>query len=225
VLDSHLTELRPGLRLAALLCAAAAAPQVVAAAPLTFEAVFGSKGEPAALHYQATFVSRGAEHRLEVWRDGDRQVRRRSDDAVETYAFHDPGTVDFRMSVLDLKRRIHTRIDRDNLYRLGNFTDWFDLTHGLKHPRGPYQLAPGRAAAGTPAPLESCRWYELTEGSRVTRICWSSRDRIPVLIQTAGGEVVWRITAVDRSPVPAATFEIHDAGFVRNDANADIEND
>jgi hypothetical protein len=33
------------------------------------------------------------------------------------------------------------------------------------------------------------------------------------------------VTQVDHRAIPAATFAIHDEGFVRDDANADIERD
>jgi hypothetical protein len=212
------------LRLATLLVAAAA-PLVAQASPLTFEQAFDDRGEPKVLHYQAVFVSRGVEHRLEVWRDGDRRLRRRADEAVETYALREPGQAEFRLSVLDLKKRIHTRIDRTNLYRIGSFTDWFDLAHGLKHPKGTYQLARAKAPLGIPRAIEPCEWYDLTQGQHTTQICWSRRSRLPLVIRDPGGAVVWKVASLDRSPLPATTFEIHDEGFVRNDANQDIEGD
>ncbi len=212
------------LRLAAL-CAAGAVPLLVSAGELTFDTAFGVQGEPPALHYRAVYQSKGAEHRVEVWRDGELRVKRRTDDDVETFAFREPGSAEFQISILDLRKRIHTRIDRTNLYRLGNFTDWFDLTHALRYPRGPYQLTRTPVAAGPQKPIDRCLWYELRQERRVTRICWSARDRIPLVIQAGGGEIVWRVTDVDRARIPPEVFQIHDQGFVRNDASADIEGD
>ena len=209
----------------ATLCVAAAAPRSVPAKEVAFEQVFSDRGEPRALHYQATFVSRGAEHRLEVWRDGGRRLRRRTDEAIETYAFREPGDPEFRMSVLDVKRRIHTRIDRTNLYRIGSFTDWFDLAHGLRHPKGEYRVARADAPEGAPKAVGACRWWDLTQDGQTSHVCWSARDRIPLLIQAGDGKVVWKVAAVDRGPIAPGTFEIHDEGFVRNDANQDIERD
>ena len=134
-----------GLRLATLCVAAAVSLNVPAKEP-TFEQIFSEKGEPSALHYQAVFTAKGAEHHLEVWRDGEQRLKRRTDEAIETYAFRKPGDPEFHMSILDMKKRIHTRIDRTNLYRIGNFTDWFDLAHGLKHPMGEYRVAQGSGA-------------------------------------------------------------------------------
>ncbi|MBK4738188.1 hypothetical protein [Noviherbaspirillum pedocola] len=213
-----------GWRIAAL-CAAAAFSLQSEASELTFEQVFHQRGEPAALHYQAVYSSGGAEHRMEVWRDADRRVKRRTDDRVETYASHQPGDAEFDMSILDLKKRIHTKVSRTNLYRIGNFTDWFDLGHALRHPKGGYTLSAAMAPKDATKPLQSCSWYELKQDGRSSRICWSAQQHVPMLIAAQDGRVVWRITEIDRKPIPAKTFDIHDAGFVYNDANGDIEPD
>jgi hypothetical protein len=214
---------RPWPRLAAL-CVAAAVPLTALGAGLRFDEAFSDHGEPRSLHYQAEFSAGGAQHRVEVWRAGARRLKRRTDDAVETYVFHAPSDPEFRMSILDLRRRIHTRIDRANLYRVGNFTDWFDLAHGLKHPKAAYRLTSAWASAGAGQAIGPRRWYELAQERRLTHVCWSTGDRIPLLIEE-GGAVVWKVTGVDRKPIAPGTFEIRDQGFIRNDANEDIERD
>ena len=213
-----------GLRLATF-CVAAAVSQAAQAKEPTFEEVFTTKGEPRALHYQATFSAKGSEHQLEVWRDGDRRLKRRTDKAIETYVFRQPGSTEFQMSILDNKKKIHTRVGRTNFYRIGNFIDWFDLAHGLKHPVGAYRIAKAQAPDGAPKAVKSCQWYDLTQKNRTTHICWSAQNCLPMAIQAESGEVVWKLTSVDMKPIPAKTFEIHDEGFVRNDANEDIEGD
>ncbi len=213
-----------GLRLAAM-CAAAAAPLMASAAELTFERAFSAAGEPPALHFQATVANATSEHRLEIWRDGDRRLKRRTDDAVEIYAARRSGEVEYQLSVLDLRKRIHTRIDRSNLYRIGGFVDWFDLAHGLRRPSAAYRIARVPAPAGAPRPLEACDWYDLSQGPRRSFVCWSRRSRIPMLVQSETGQVVWRVTALDRRAIPPDAFTVRDEGFVRNDANADIEGD
>ena len=213
-----------GLRLA-ILCVAGIVALDVPAKELKFEQAFSDKGVSVDLHYQAEFASKGAMHQLEVWRDGERRVKRRTDNAIETYAFHKPGDPEFQMSILDLKKRINTRIDRTNLYRIGNFTDWFDLAHGLKHPAGEYRLSKIKAPEDAPKAIKACQWYDLTQDTRTTHICWSEQSRIPLVIQAQGGEVVWKVTALDLQHISARAFEIHDEGFVRNDASQDIERD
>lgn len=141
----------PELRLAMLCVTTALSLHALAKEP-TFANVFSTKGEPTTLHYDAVFEAKDGEHRLEVWRDGDRRLKRRTDESVETYVFRKAGDPEFRMSILDRKRRIHTVIDRTNLYRIGNFTDWFDLAHGLRHPKGEYKLAKAAAPDGRRRP-------------------------------------------------------------------------
>jgi hypothetical protein len=209
----------------AVLCAAAAVFLPAQAKDLTFEQAFNTKGEPGATHFEATYVSRDVGHRVEVWRDGERRIRRRTDDAAETYALRKPGAPDFHLSVLDLKKKLRTDIDRDNLYRIGNFTDWFDLGHGLRHPVGEYRLAATDAPAGSETPAEPCKWYELAQSGRLTHVCWSAKSSLPMLIQAQDGRTIWRVTKVDHKPIAAAAFQIRDAGFVRTDANQDIERD
>jgi hypothetical protein len=208
-----------------ILCLALAFSRGAQAKQPTFEEAFNVKGEPRALHFQAVFSSKGAEHQLEVWRAGDTRLKRSTDQVIETYVFRQPGSDEFQMSVLDKKKKIHTRVDRTNLYRIGNLTDWFDLAHGLKHPVGAYTIAKGQAPAGAPKALESCNWYDLTQNNRTTHICWSKEKSLPVVIAAQGGGVLWRLTGVDTKPIPASTFKIQDAGFVRNDANEDIAGD
>jgi hypothetical protein len=212
-----------GLRLATL-CVAAAVSQVAQAKEPTFEEAFSTKGEPHALHYLATFSSKGSEHQLEVWRDGDKRLKRSTDKAIDTYVFRLRDSAEFQMSVLD-KKKIHTRIGRTNLYRIGNLTDWFDLAHGLKHPVGAYKVAKVIAPDGASKAVKECQWYDLTQNNHTTHICWNARNSLPMEIQTERGAVVWKLTSVDTKPIPAKIFEIHDEGYIRNDANEDIEGD
>jgi hypothetical protein len=211
-----------------VLCTAAAAvfsaPFTRAAAP-DFDHVFSTRGEPAATHFQATYLAGGAEHHVEVWRDGDRRIRRRTDDKAESFAVRTPGSPDYRLSVLDLGRKIRTDIDRGNLYRIGQFTDWFDLGHGLRHPKGDYRLVPAATPHGAAHAIGACAWVALVQGTQTTHVCWSATAKLPLLIQTADGRIVWRVTSVDHKAIPEQVFVIHDTGFIRNDANADIERD
>jgi len=214
--------------LVAGLLAASAAQAVAAggeAASLKFEKTFNDAAEPAALHYKAAFVSRGASHQMEVWRDGQRRLKRSTDAAIETYVVRKPGSAEYQMVILDTPHKIVTRIDRSNLYRVGNFTDWFDLAHGLKHPKGEYRLARAQTPAGVPRPLAACSWYDLTQSQHTVHVCWSARSRLPMLLVDQGGTVVWQLTQLDQRPIPQATFQVHAEGFIQNDANADMDRD
>lgn len=70
-----------------VLCTAAAAafsaPWSCAAAP-DFDHVFSTRGEPAATHLHATYLTGGTEHHVEVWRDGERRIRQASSATTRT---------------------------------------------------------------------------------------------------------------------------------------------
>ena len=214
---------------AALLCSVAAAQVAVAGGKpaMSFESVFQTGGEPPTLYYRAAFAGRDGAHTLQVWRDGQTRLRRKTDEAVDTYVTRstaDP--LDYQMTVVDYRRRITTRIARNNLIHLGNFSDWFDLAHGLRHPAGAYRLTPATAPAGASKPVSACRWYALTQGNDTHRICWSAREHLPLVIWSdRAAAAVWRVTDVRRQPIGKDVFLRHDADFVHNDANDDIDND
>jgi hypothetical protein len=208
-----------------MVAAAVLSAPLSSAATLDFDHVFSTRGEPAATHFEATYLAGGAEHHVEVWRDGERRIRRLTDDKAESFALRTPGSPDYRLSVLDLGKKIRTDIDRDNLYRIGQFTDWFDLGHGLRHPKGGYRLVPAASPHEAARAIGACEWVALVQGTQTTHVCWSTTATLPLLIQAADGRTVWRVTHVDHKTIPDKVFAIQDAGFIRNDANADIERD
>lgn len=78
----------------------------------------------------------------------------------------------------------------------------------MRHPSGEYRLAAAEVPAG-----------------RFMHVCWSVKSRPPLLIEAQNGQTVWRVTKVDHKPIAAAVFQIRDAGFIRTNANQDIERD
>jgi hypothetical protein len=127
---------------------------------------------------------------------------------------------------MDLKRKIITNIHRTNLYRIGDFTEWFDLAHGIKFPKGDYELKAAKAPAqlSTKA-LEACRWYALTQTDHTNLVCWSESTRIPMQIASKEGKLLWQVTKLERRVPDPDVFNIDDRGYVRNDANQDIDRD
>ena len=216
---------RGAVMLLGLTCIALGSYAKTADKPLGFEAAFSEKGEPSTLHFTSTFHSDGTDHKLEQWRLNDEHLKRVTDGTIEVHVERKSGDPEFRMTVMDLKRSLLTEIDRTNLYQIGNFTDWFDLAHGIKHPKGQYQLVKGKKPAGLPAAVEACNWFDLKQGQTMTHICWSGKSKLPLLISAQDGQVLWQVTQLDRKPVAKKVFEIHDAGFIRNNANADIAHD
>jgi len=214
-----------GTLLAAMAVLAPAQPvRADRGASLLFEQVFRAD-DRGSQHFSATYRSAGAPHEVEVWRDGGRRIKRITDRIVETLVTRADSGPEYRMTVLDRRRKISTTIDRSSLNRVGNFTEWFGLAHALTPPAGEYRLARAAAPAGAPPPAQPCTWFTLEQGGVASRICWSARSELPMLIVSAAGETVWQVTALDRAPIAAAVFAIDDRGFVRNDANQDIERD
>ena len=220
----------------AMLLAALGLPGVAAATAgeaksLAFDKVFSDVGEPARVHFEASYQAKGAAHVMSVWREGRMRLRRSTDDKIETFVTRAKSGVDYDMVVLDKPRKIATRISRDNLYRVGNFTDWFDLAHGLRHPKGPYTLtkaaAPQAPAASAlvPAPVAPCTWYALEQQGHAVRVCWSASARLPMVMVDEAGTTLWHVTLVDRQAIPPSVFVVHDEDYVRNDANADMDRD
>lgn len=205
--------------------AAAAWFVLVANAPLSFDRVFTASGESAWLHARVRYVAGRRVHALELWRDHDRRIKRRTDGTVATFVTHRPGSADFSMTILDRARRISTTVKRTNLYRIGSFTDWFALGHGLAHPKAAYRLIPSTPPQALPKPVAPCRWYALVSQGRTSQICWDAAHRLPLLIVGGDGNLIWRAMAIDTRPVAPEVFTIDDRGYVRNDANRDIERD
>lgn len=128
------------------------------------------------------------------------------------------------MTVLDLKRRIRTDVDRTSLYRIGHPVDWFALAHVVARPRGDYRLTTIDADPPRVDVIAPCRWYRLVDASHTSQLCWSDDARVPLAIVT-DGVVAWRATALEPGPFGDDPFAIDDRGFVRNDANEDIRAD
>lgn len=194
-------------------------------ATLTFNDAFGTKGEPQNLHYQASYVQNGQSHQLSVWRQADRRLKRSTDEVLETYVFRQSDPAEFEMVVLDKKRMMRTDINRTNLIRIGQFTDWFDLAHGLKHPMGAHQIHLAPTYKGATAPLKPCKWFEVQQTTSTTRVCWSSAYKLPMLMENTSGQVIWQIQSISTASIQPEVFQISDVGYVKNNANTDIERD
>jgi hypothetical protein len=198
---------------------------MASATGLDFDRTFDTQHEPPQISYVATYRAGAEEHRVEVWRDREVRIKRRTDDAIETYLERPRDDDEWTMTMLDLKRRIRTDVDRTNLFRIGHFVDWFSEAHALARPRGSYDLHATNIAVRDAKPIVACDWYELVQVSRSTKICWSKSLDVPLVIVDGRGRVVWRVTRIESRSLAANAFDIDDRGFVRNDANADIQGD
>jgi hypothetical protein len=152
----------------------------------TWEAAFPIAAAPAQVHFRALYVDGlGQSHLLEVWRDADRRLRRKTDDAIDLYVtMSASGEPDYR--IVDHRRGAVIHADRLTFYRMGRFSGWRELAHVLDAPRGPYAVtslpkAPEIKSTGR------CDWFRL-EAAEPTRtlndVCWSSRWGLPLEIKS-----------------------------------------
>ena len=189
----------------------------------SFDQAFSAQGEPDWLHYQAEYRDSRGLHRLEVWRDHDVRIKRRTDDRIEVYASRLGD--DIRFTVGDAKRRLLTVVDRTNLMRVGMFLDWFAQGHAIAQPTGSYALA--SIGAVEQALDRSCTVWRLTPapGEAAADICWDAALKLPLVIRDTGGSVRWRVTAFDTAPIAKQVFTPEDHDYAHTDMNAEITPD
>jgi hypothetical protein len=184
------------------LAAASTAPPVAAAATppttLSWERAFPVERAAPDVHLEATFHgSDGKPHRLELWRHGRTFLHRKTDDQLDLYVVARSGN-DYAYRFFDHRRHVVTGVRRDNLYRLGVFSDWFGLAHVVDRPKAAFEL---RAVAEPhpETPRRDCAWRELVTGKddatrTVARICWSSRWATALAIEQRGSDGSWAET-------------------------------
>jgi len=167
-----------------LLCIAQMASSYAEDTFSNWEASFPVTAAPARVYYRAHYIDRrGESHELQVWRNGDRQVRRRTDAAIDLYADKDDaGNLDYR--IVDHSRNVLIHADRLALYRVGRFPNWLGLAHVLDTPIGGYTIT------ALPQPPQStqfgeCKWIRLQVDQLKTpsNICWSQAWGIPLMIK------------------------------------------
>jgi hypothetical protein len=151
--------------------------------PSNWEASFPVAGAPTRVYFRAHYTDgRGESHELQVWRNGDREVRRRTDAAIDLYADKDnAGNLDYR--IVDHTRNVVIHADRLALYRVGRFPNWRGLAHVLDIPIGSYMIT------ALPQPPQStqfgeCKWIRLQvdQLKAPSNVCWSQAWGIPLMI-------------------------------------------
>lgn len=212
---------------AAFFCCAllgGAASSTAAARSLDFEQVFAAVNEPATLRFKAVYEDARGKHMLEVSREGQHRLRRHTDNVLDVLAVRQ-GDEELQLTVLDHARRIRTDVSRTSLYRVGEFTDWYALAHGIRKPAGAYALTRLTRAPMGEAPVLACRWYALVSEGKASNVCWSEAYRLPMVITDATGHARWKVTAVDTRPLPPSAFQLDDHDYIRVHADEDIRGD
>jgi hypothetical protein len=210
---------------AALLCLLQTPTPQAETLSLEWGKVFSTKSAPENVYFRARYLDQtGKSHQLQVWRQADLQLRRRTDDRLDLYLDKNAdGNYSYRL--VDYARRVIISTDRANLYRIGILSDWSGLAHVLNFPRGDYTITPREETNTTPE--GKCIWYQLeTAASRsASQVCWSDLWGLPLSIQarTNDGEWTTQFTVEEIHafyPVPG-TFDIPRNSFLQIDARPD----
>jgi hypothetical protein len=210
-----------------LICIVQLLAQLAVGASPIWENAFPTTSAPERVYFRAHYLDgRGQTHELQVWRDGDRRLRRRTDDAIDLYVDRDKaGELDFR--IVDHRRRVVIRADRTSLHRVGRFTSWIGLAHVLDVPHGTYIVTTLSDTPGSPSPFDECAWFRLETGvpsPGVNDICWSSKWGLPLAIETASSTE--RLTQFSIDEVRAFeadhnAFAVDTSKFIEIDARLD----
>ena len=188
------------------------------AAPLSWQAAFPIEQAPSQVYFQARYIdARGVPHQLQVWRDGS-QLLRRTDDVLDIEVTHDAaGAAHYR--VFDYRRGIVTQVARNNLYRIGVFSDDFSLAHVLATPHGAFVLTADQAQTARPG---ECNWVQFSPvKGEASQVCWSAKWGVPLAIRQAG-KPIFQIEQLARN-APATFFQKQQRDWITVDANQDID--
>ena len=195
--------------------------------PLTWQEAFSLAGAPKGVHLKATYLDgKGKPHALEVWRDGDRHLRRRTDNALDLFADKAAGG-DYAFRLVDHARLRLVEVSRTNLYRIGVFADFPSLAGLLARPKGAYALH-REARPKSRLPAGECRWVRLEpQGARAQSICWSDLFKVPLRIEgkAADGSVValFEVKQIEAKVPGDAAFKVDTKGFTVVKADQDID--
>ena len=177
----------------ALVCAhgepASAAPAV-----LDWEAAFPVESAAQDVYVDAHFLgSDGSNHRLQLWRHGTEFLHRRTDETLDLYLTQVGVKGEYAYRLIDHHRRVSMVVTRNQLYRIGVFSDWFGLAHVLDRPKSEFV-----ARSASPLPREKsagCLWRLLVRGGKgaaeQSRICWSPQWGLPLAIRSLGLNGEW----------------------------------
>lgn len=174
---------------------------------VSWEQAFAAPAHDPSVHFRASYFD-GRPHTLEVWRDGDRRLRRQTDGRLNLYG--ERRGRDFAYHLADSSRKVLVHVAGSNLHRLGIFEGWTELSHIVVRPRGTYEIRAGKRA-------RDCRWYAI--GSR--QICWSVRYALPLVI-TDAGKTVFSVQEIHTGPIDARAFALP-TGLAEVDANEDLD--
>lgn len=195
---------------------------------LSWADAFSLRGAPKAVHLQASYLDkRGKSHDLELWRDGDQHLRRRTDDKIDLFVEKTAGG-DYAFRLADLANKRLIEVSRTNLYRIGVFADWPALAGIVSEPKGPHALH-REARPATRTKAGECRWILLeVKGGDATEICWSDHFKVPLIMEkpkAAGGAAttLFQVKQIDEKRPAAEVFKVATTGLALVRADDDID--
>jgi hypothetical protein len=141
-------------------------------------------------HFQG---SDGMSHRLRLWRHGTSFLHRQTDEALDLYVRRASATANDAYRLIDHRRHITMDVRRDQLYRIGVFSDWFGLAYGIDRPKTPFTVRALSVSARERR--QDCTWRLLVRSAKgstdESRVCWSPAWGIPLAIRTKDAKGGW----------------------------------
>jgi hypothetical protein len=204
------------------------APPRPAAVPLEWDRMFSLASAPAFVHAQAHYLdAKGGTHTLDLLRQGDRRLVRKTDHAIELFVERKAGG-EQAYALADLARARLIQVSRTNLHRIGVLSDFASLAGLVARPATAHLLT-ASARPLEKSRLGSCRWLhvEITAppGQPAREICWSERWKLPFHIEVAsptGWSRVLEVDQVDGLADPRA-FRVDPSAFTVVHADDDID--
>jgi hypothetical protein len=143
---------------------------------------FSPHGGPKTLELQALYTDdAGHEHKLHLWRDGERRLRRKTDESLDLYVEKSTNG-EYAYRLVDHGRKLIISADRSNLFRFGIFTDWAGLSRVVVRPKGTVAVHSLDRKGELPG-LGACRWFSVVDKVRHEEVCWSSKWGVPLMIE------------------------------------------
>jgi hypothetical protein len=185
--------------LVAGLCATSASPSL--AEGLSWDKAFGGRATKPDLHLVARSEDlAGGAHVLELWREGERRLRRRTDEALEVWSEDQgpAGAPAYALTVVDRRASTLRRLTVEGGVKLGPAFTWWPLAHLLPLP-GPRYTLERLPERGLRVGSARCDWYRFVPaGLPEERICWSREYAVALRHEQKRGEGWWTRLSVEK---------------------------